>query len=532
MSRTPTGIGQLLDAVCGQTDAGSDGQLLQRFLADRDEAAFGLLVRRHGPMVLGVCRRILVNATDAEDAFQAVFIVLVRKAASLVGRPGLGDWLHGVARHAALDAKRAAARRRTKEQAMARPEAQTEPVRNGWLALLDEEVSRLPARYRLPIVLCDLEGKTRQQAAAQLGWPEGTVAGRLARAREMLAKRLLRSGQVATGTVLGTLTEGAAQAALPPGLVPATAQAAVLVAAGTTTAQGTLSAGALTLAQGVLQSMFCKKSKIVAVVVLLGVLLAGAGGLTLHLLAADAPATPAPERDQPAKETPFAKGVKGDKKFQETPDQRVLRLDTLVETKDLTERTLKEFLVLVTELLSASGVEAPILVDFEAFREEAADAPNIYDTTVRFPPYPRKMTVAQCLRFALANVPGRKATFVVYRDHIEITTLKYARVESKLQQPILATFANRKLSQALRELSEMTAASIVIDSRVGDKEDRLVSATFLNDVTLAAALRVLTDMADLKVVVLRGGILYVTTPEHAEGLRKDKAVVESALESP
>ena len=114
---------------------------------------------------------------------------LVRKAASLTSRPVLGDWLHGVARHAALKARGAAARRRAKELASAQAAAQHAAARNDWLPLLDEELSRLPEKYRLPVVLCDLEGRTRKEASAQLGWPEGTVAGRLARGRALLATR-------------------------------------------------------------------------------------------------------------------------------------------------------------------------------------------------------------------------------------------------------------------------------------------------------------------------------------------------------
>src|SRR5688500_1835164 len=142
----------------------TDGQLLEQFLTLRDEAAFTALIRRHGPMVLGVCRRILGNAADADDAFQATFLVLVRKAPSLAARPVLGDWLHGVARRTALKAQRAAARRREQELAQVRDAVAPAP-RNDWLPLLDEELTRLPEKYRLPIVLCDLEEKTRREAA-------------------------------------------------------------------------------------------------------------------------------------------------------------------------------------------------------------------------------------------------------------------------------------------------------------------------------------------------------------------------------
>jgi DNA-directed RNA polymerase specialized sigma24 family protein len=155
IDRSPKGIGLLLQAMSvHDTQGKTDGQLLAQFLARRDEAAFAALVRRHGSMVLGVCHRVLGNATDAEDAFQATFLTLVRKARSLTAHPVLGGWLHGVARRTAQKAKVAAARRRAMEQALPRPEAQTEGRRNDWLPLLDEELSRLPCGRRGPASSC------------------------------------------------------------------------------------------------------------------------------------------------------------------------------------------------------------------------------------------------------------------------------------------------------------------------------------------------------------------------------------------
>jgi hypothetical protein len=187
--------------------------------------------------------------------------------------------------------------------------------------------------------------------------------------------------------------------------------------------------------------------------------------------------------------------------------------------------TLKDALVWLHEQMEKRGIEFVVLVDADAFKEAAPEAPDVYETQVRFPPVPKQMTVAQFLRFVLNRVPTGNATFILYGDRIEITTFEHANVEVRLQTPVLASFENRKLSDALRELSEMTGTTIIIDKRVGDKEDRLVSASFLNEVSLGGALRVLTEMADLKVVVLEGTI-FVTTPAHAKTLREEKVQMD------
>src|SRR5262249_14892382 len=155
------------------------GELLGRYLQRRDGDAFEALLARHGPMVLGVCRRLLGSAADAEDAFQATFLVLVRKAASIVPREQVGNWLYGVAYRTATSAKVMTDRRGAKERAAARPEAREEHAPTDLGPLLDEELNRLPDKYRTPVVLCDLEGATRREAARRLGWPEGTLSTRL-----------------------------------------------------------------------------------------------------------------------------------------------------------------------------------------------------------------------------------------------------------------------------------------------------------------------------------------------------------------
>ena len=173
-----------------------DGELLSAFIERRDSSAFTELVRRHGSMVLGVCHRVLRHTQDAEDAFQATFLVLARKAASISPPNAVGNWLYGVAHQTAIRARAAIMKRNARESLMiARPESAQREL--GWddlVVVLDEELTRLPNYYRAVIVLCDVEGRTRADAANHLGCPEGSVSSRLSRARAMLAKRLANRG--------------------------------------------------------------------------------------------------------------------------------------------------------------------------------------------------------------------------------------------------------------------------------------------------------------------------------------------------
>jgi RNA polymerase sigma factor (sigma-70 family) len=191
-SPTSNALHPLYRAALLRDGAGlTDGELLENFITRPDEGYFEALVRRHGPMVLGVCRRFLRNPHDAEDAFQAAFLVLAQRAASVVPRDLVGNWLYGVAYRTALAARRAAARRRAREKQvpdMPEPQVEMEETWLELLPLLDRELNRLPAIYRAPVVLCHLEGRTRKEAAQQLGLPVGTVSGRLTTALRLLAK--------------------------------------------------------------------------------------------------------------------------------------------------------------------------------------------------------------------------------------------------------------------------------------------------------------------------------------------------------
>jgi RNA polymerase sigma factor (sigma-70 family) len=259
----------------------TDGQLLECFVARRDEAAFAALVRRHGPMVLGVCRRVLGHAQDAEDAFQAAFLVLARKAASIGRRELVGNWLYGVAYRTALDARAAATRRRTRErQVSAMPEPEAGNGADVWSdlrPLLDRELSRLPDKYRVPVVLCDLEGRPRKEVARQLGIPAGTLSGRLTTARRALARRLARHGlSLSGGALTAALTQGAASASVSPPLVAATAWAAVAVAAGGGAA-AVVSARVEALAEGAVRARHLTRLKTATVLLLVAGIAVGAG---------------------------------------------------------------------------------------------------------------------------------------------------------------------------------------------------------------------------------------------------------------
>ncbi len=280
-----------------------DGQLLERFTAQRDEAAFAALVRRHGPMVLNVCRSVLRHEQDAEDAFQATFLALSRQAASLRRPEAVAVWLYEVAHRVAVKAQADAARRRAQER-KASPLAPADPTLDMTVRdlhrVLHEELRRLPEKYRLPLVLCYLEGRSQAEAAAQLGWTKGAFRGRLVRGRERLRRRLAARG-VALSALLGVT------AVAPRVAAAALVDSAVELAIRSATSEAgaiALSTRAFALAEGVFGTTFFGKAKIATAVLLAAGLIAGGVALAQREPAEDTaskrPATAKPE-------TPVAK---------------------------------------------------------------------------------------------------------------------------------------------------------------------------------------------------------------------------------
>jgi RNA polymerase sigma factor (sigma-70 family) len=270
----------------GSMNGSSEGELLDRFVRGRDESAFEALVARHGPMVLSVCRQLLHDPNDVDDAFQATFLVLVRKAGTLRRCDLLGNWLYGVAYRVALRARSLSARRAARFGSAATVENLADPdwsessstnsdilVKSDRAPWLHQEVSYLPEKYRTPIVLCYFEGLTHDEAASRLGWPLGTVKGRLSRARDLLRRRLIRRGVTLPAAALAAeLMRAHAEAAVPAALEMSVTRAAISLIsnAGISIARASfVSIPVTTLAEGVLQTMVWNQVKLTAASLLL-----------------------------------------------------------------------------------------------------------------------------------------------------------------------------------------------------------------------------------------------------------------------
>jgi RNA polymerase sigma factor (sigma-70 family) len=279
----------------------TDADLLSRFVRHRDEDAFATLVARHAPMVLAVCRRALRDRQDAEDATQAVFLVLARKAATLRRPNALAAWLHGVARHAALKSRRSNERRRVQEARRARvavppppPDPRDELTARELLQAVDEELQRLPEVYRVPIVLCCLEGRSQDEAAAYLGWTPGSLRGRLERGRKRLHARLVRRGlALSVPLVALELSQALAARGMSASVAEGMKHAAVAFAAGEQAQASALSAEAAALGERILEGMAMARLKLgLALFLAAGLVAAGAGAVAHQMVPAKQPEAP------------------------------------------------------------------------------------------------------------------------------------------------------------------------------------------------------------------------------------------------
>lgn len=306
-------IRRLVSRPASSPDA--DAVLLDRFVRQQDQDAFAALVRRHGPLVLGVCRRVLRDAHLAEDAAQAVFLVLARKAAAIRPPDRLAAWLHGVARHLACNVRRADVRRRRQETCRARDARRRSPAdpldeitARELLTILDEELQQLPEVYRSPMILCCLQGCSQEQAAAQLGWTPGSVKGRLERGRAKLRERLMKRGVEWTAAFLALETVQGAQSAavVPMGFVTSTLRAAMMFAIRTGAVDGRITTAAALAEEG-MRSLTTAKARILAALLLAVSVAAGVGTMAQVIHATrqleeyqEAQANPEPRRVGPA----------------------------------------------------------------------------------------------------------------------------------------------------------------------------------------------------------------------------------------
>lgn len=275
----------------------TDAELLERYIERRDEVAFEALVRLHGPMVLGLCRRLLSDRQDVDDAFQTTFLILVRKAPTLRDRTLLANWLYGVAYRVAIRLRKKTAKRDAGKQPSDRLDEvasdRAEPAEHAdWLPILDQELTRLPEKYRGPLILCYLNGQTHEQSAGKLGIPVGTVRSRLARGRDLLKRRLERRGvapSVVTIALGGSPTKTALLATVPGSLVNGTLVSAsrFLSIQSATTALSAGTTSAISLAQGVISAMFLSQLKVAG----LGLLATGAVASGVALAVSSSPGT-------------------------------------------------------------------------------------------------------------------------------------------------------------------------------------------------------------------------------------------------
>lgn len=523
----------------------TDAELLRKYVAGRDEAAFAELVRRHGPMVLGVCRRRLGRSADADDAFQVVFMVLARDARKIENRESLAGWLYRVAYLVALKWAGKVHRRAPGELLVDavfdhRPGPEADASGGELQALVGEELNALPDKLRAVVVLCGLEERTNAEAAQVLGCPVGTVDSRLSAARAKLRDRLTRRGVAVPTVALGVLVEPLASAnAVSESLLNQTLRVAAEYAA-----SGAGVDPISSFADGVSPTMSTLRLKMFLAAGMSAAVL-GTAGFGLIAANADTPAKEKVTAATPA--APVADEAAADK---DAPPKKPVKATSVLKTETAVREALNQpfgelpvggisFRDLLEDLYERHGVIARI--DAPAFKRLGQigdggppDTSTYYDGQIKIP-VTRGMTVADLLSEAVAQIPG-KATYRIRGGQIIIVPayippvapgavdvnapiIPQEQLSEQLHgEPVSFVADGKSLADAVRELRKLTGANIVIDARFRDKAKIEVDGSF-NDTRLLTVLQVLGDMADLKPVTLNN-VFYLTDAKNAEKLQK------------
>lgn len=535
----------------------SDADLLDRYVASRDEAAFAALVRRHGPMVLGVCRRRLGVGPDAEDAYQVTFMVLARDAARIGNGAALPGWLYRVAYLIALKQSGKLGRRPE-----ALPEESPAPTQTPdadaagreSLAILDEELNALPDKLRSVLVLCGLEARTNTEAARLLGCPTGTVDSRLSSARQKLRDRLARRGLAALAASLPVASEAVR--------AEDTAHTALVYVATRGVAADPLS----TFADGVSPIMSTTKLKLLAAA---GMCLAvfGTAGLGLIHATGQEPTKPKTEAkakvDAPKDEAkkPVTEDAANDKEIPTLADESAIRMALSLKAPKLPEQIiLKELFELLYQhsglvvrldvaaykrlglgsgmAMGAIASQRDVFVSMKfAGDPETEVVLRLYEMQIHFP-VTRGLSVADILTETVAQLPGKcsyriRGNQVLIGPAFEPPTVPGSGqgagdlaplidqkriLEQIVGEPVSIAIEDKPLTDAVKDLRKLTGANIVIDARCKDKAKQPVSGSF-SDVRLLTVLTVFADMCDLKPVAMNN-VYYLTTAENAAKLQK------------
>ncbi len=558
---------RLSGGPAGESDL-DDAQLVRRFLAQRDETAFTAIVQRYGAMVWGLCVRRLGETPEAEDAFQATFLVLVRKAPSLHGPQLLGPWLYGVAYRTALKvrgrrARLAARETRLPEQVATSSGEQTEAIWRDLRPVIDEEVNRLPEKYRQPVLLCYLLGLSSEEAAERLGCAKGTIFSRLSRARDLLRQRLSRRGLgVSAGALTAVLTTNATAKSMPPSAVTEnTIRMSLSFAAGS--ASQSLPAPLAALVEGVLHSMFLNKVRFVAIVLLaVGFVGFGAGFVAHRTIAGQPP----PKSDPRATVVPADVAAKAKEKVAEAEPKEAAPLPQPKADQAKTEPIIRPTAaarirrwreIYLNHPINFEGIDDPkvrlsealdilakrynvaFVINFKAFEKKraadkrAADISN-FEITARFFVPPLHTNFATILSVILSRLPADfEAVYLLRPDMIEITTMAALREELGIpdHRPVLPlvwdVFENTPVSKALESVTETTGYNVVVDSRVAEKTQAKATVLF-NNVPVDTAVRLLANMADLSMVRL-DNVFYLTTAENAKRLHEEQVRLNYTL---